>query len=95
MTRDSNPHDGGPISDRTTASISVERFTGTETQSVIDVLAVEEPLESQLVYGPLNNRQLKSISVTMRTPGHDFDLAAGFLMTEGVINDPADVMQIS
>ncbi|MCU1225859.1 MAG: formate dehydrogenase family accessory protein FdhD [Edaphobacter sp.] len=83
------------VSDRTTASISVERFTGTETQSATDVLAVEEPLECQLAYGPINDRQLKSISVTMRTPGHDFDLAAGFLMTEGVINDPTDVMQIS
>jgi FdhD protein len=85
----------GVVSDRTTASISVERFTGTETESAIDVLAVEEPLECQLAYGPINDRQLKSISVTMRTPGHDFELAAGFLMTEGVINDPTDVMQIS
>jgi FdhD protein len=85
----------GVVSDRTTASISVERFTGTETKSASDVLAVEEPLECQLAYGPINDRQLKSISVTMRTPGHDFELAAGFLMTEGVINDPTDVMQIS
>jgi FdhD protein len=99
MTGDSKLRNDGVersvVSDRTTASISVERFTGTETQSATDVLAVEEPLECQLAYGPINDRQLKSISVTMRTPGHDFDLAAGFLMTEGVINDPTDVMQIS
>ena len=42
-----------------------------------DVLAVEEPLEIRL--GSM------SYSVTMRTPGHDFDLVAGFLVSEGVI----------
>jgi hypothetical protein len=73
----------GVANDRTTLSCSVERFTGTEAQSAIDVLAVEEPLECQLAYGTSNDRHMKSISVTMRTPGHDFELAAGFLMTEG------------
>jgi FdhD protein len=42
-----------------------------------DMLAVEEPLELR-VGG-------RSLAVTMRTPGHDFDLAAGFLVSEGVI----------
>lgn len=42
-----------------------------------DVLAVEEPLEMRV-----NGR---SLAVTMRTPGHDFDLAAGFLVSEGII----------
>jgi FdhD protein len=42
-----------------------------------DVLAVEEPLEIRVGGRPL--------AVTMRTPGHDFDLAAGFLVSEGVI----------
>ena len=43
-----------------------------------DVLAVEEPLEIR-VGG-------RSLAVTMRTPGHDYDLAAGFLVSEGVIS---------
>ena len=81
--------------DRSSVEVSVARFAGTEGHSAIDLLAVEEPLECQLAYGPANNRRVKSISVTMRTPGHDFELAAGFLMTEGVVRDSADIEAIS
>ena len=73
----------------------VERVTGQLSHHVTDSLAIEEPLEIQLTYGPSNSRQTRSISVTMRTPGNDFDLAAGFLMTEGVIQDANDVEQIA
>jgi FdhD protein len=73
---------------------SAEIFTGSQAYPGADLLAVEEPLELRLAYGPANARQVKSISVTMRTPGHDFELAAGFLMTEGVVNDPADITEI-
>lgn len=48
-----------------------------------DTLAVEEPLEIRLSGRPL--------SVTMRTPGHDFDLVAGFLYGEGVLQAPDDI----
>ncbi|WP_259069430.1 formate dehydrogenase accessory sulfurtransferase FdhD [Mucilaginibacter sp. X4EP1] len=52
---------------------------------VIDSLAIEEPLEIRLGYGPDNDRKGKNISVTMRTPGNDPELAIGFLFTEGII----------
>lgn len=55
-------------------------------RSQTDSLAVEEPMEIRV------NGQ--SIAVTMRTPGHDFELAAGFLLTEGVIARGADIRQI-
>jgi FdhD protein len=75
--------------------VPVERVTGQTSQSLMDSVAIEEPLEIQLAYGPLHSRQTRSISVTMRTPGNDFDLAAGFLMTEGVIQDANDIQQIT
>lgn len=50
----------------------------------VDTLVVEEPLELR-VGG-------ESLQVTMRTPGDDFDLATGFLLAEGVITKPSDVL---
>ena len=74
---------------------TIEKVTGRTSQQVLDSLAIEEPLEIQLNYGPSNSRETRSISVTMRTPGNDFDLAAGFLMTEGVIRDANDIEQVT
>src|SRR5579862_6449437 len=51
-----------------------------------DLLAVEEPLQIRV-----NGRDL---SITMRTPGHDHELAAGFLFTEGILKTPSDVLSI-
>lgn len=77
------------------SQVSVEKVTGQDSRMLLDHLAIEEPLEIQITYGPSNSRRTTSISVTMRTPGHDFDLAAGFLMTEGVVQDANDIEQIS
>ncbi|MDX2070282.1 MAG: formate dehydrogenase accessory sulfurtransferase FdhD [Haliscomenobacter sp.] len=59
-----------------------------------DYLASEEPLEIQLAYGPLGQRQLMSLAVTMRTPGADFDLVYGFLFTEGLVQGRKEVLQM-
>ena len=56
-----------------------------------DFLAIEEPLEIRLEYSVENQRITQSISITMRTPGHDFDLALGFLLTEGIIQHPEQI----
>lgn len=60
--------------------------SGGSLQGFSDELAEEEPLEIRV-----KNR---AISVTMRTPGHDEELAAGFLLTEGIIAKPRDVLRI-
>lgn len=57
-----------------------------------DALATEEPMEIR-IEGP--GQEPRSVAVTMRTPGNDFDLAAGFLWTEGVLDDPASIRRIS
>lgn len=59
-----------------------------------DYLASEEPLEIQLAYGPITQRQQMSLAVTMRTPGADFDLVYGFLFTERLIQSRKDVLQM-
>jgi FdhD protein len=75
--------------------VAIEKVFGPNSHHAEDTLAVEEPLEIQLAHGAPGARSVKSISVTMRTPGHDFDLAAGFLMTEGVVHDPNDIDHIA
>lgn len=60
----------------------------------LDHLAVEEPLEVKIEYGPASQRKRMSLSVTMRTPGNDEELTRGFLLTEGIIRQPGDIMQI-
>lgn len=82
-------------SDDSTSQTSVEKVTGRASRQLLDQLAIEEPLEIQITYGPSNSRQTTSISITMRTPGNDFDLAVGFLMTEGVVHNASDIEQIS
>ncbi|WP_312399013.1 formate dehydrogenase accessory sulfurtransferase FdhD [Sphingobacterium sp.] len=52
----------------------------------MDDIAIEEPLEIGLLYHRNGEKELKNISVTMRTPGSDKELAAGFLFTEGIIS---------
>ena len=77
------------------ASTIIQRVEAERSHAQSDVLAVEEPLEIRLGFGPVHQRTTKSISITMRTPGHDFDLAAGFLFTEGMIREASDIEEIA
>lgn len=56
-----------------------------------DQLAVEEPLEIRLV----TPAGASTLSITMRTPGHDFELVAGFLMSEGVVDGRDQIRKIA
>lgn len=68
------------------------RQDGRVTQRV-DTLATEEPLEIRLCFG--ERARHTTVTVTMRTPGADFFLAAGFLFTEGILHKPQEIRQIS
>lgn len=68
----------------------VRIFEGAETVS--DDLAVEEPLEIQLETAAGERR---SLSITMRTPGDDAALAAGFLLSEGILESAAQIESIT
>lgn len=56
-----------------------------------DTLATEEPMEIRLLAGGTK----QTVAVTMRTPGADFELAAGFLYGEGIVSSPGDIAKIS
>src|SRR5688572_9655504 len=61
--------------------------TKADPQKETDALAVEEPLEIRV--------RGEAIAVTMRTPGHDEELAAGFLRTEGILKRRSDVVEVA
>jgi FdhD protein len=71
----------------------VVQVAGDKGRERTDMLAVEEPLEIRLY--PPGDAPYVRVSVTMRTPGHDFELAAGFLYTEGILRHADDVRAIS
>ncbi|MFV2017443.1 formate dehydrogenase accessory sulfurtransferase FdhD [Micromonospora sp. LOL_023] len=79
---------------RTVLRIDVgdESDTGGPTRRVrrMDTVAGEEPLEIRV--GPAGPGRRPPLAVTMRTPGHDIDLAIGFLLTEGLIGAADDVV---
>jgi FdhD protein len=73
---------------------TIKKIDSGNISEIDDLLAVEEPLEIRLVYGDANSRKQKNISVTMRTPGNDRELAAGFLFTEGIVKNKKDISEI-
>jgi FdhD protein len=63
----------------------IKKVSGATCRMGPDRLALEEPLEIQVAYGPEAVREWKTAAITMRTPGHDRELAAGFLIGEGLL----------
>ncbi len=75
-----------------TNRLKVTEFTSGRIQTREDLLVTEEPLEIRLSAPGDPGRR---VAVTMRTPGHDFELAAGFLVSEGIIEHPEHIATIT
>lgn len=74
---------------------TVQEVTPDLRRSRQDQLAVEAPMEIRIVHGPADKRQDRSLAITMRTPGRDFELSLGFLFAEGIISsaDQVELME--
>ncbi|HEX5023779.1 MAG TPA: formate dehydrogenase accessory sulfurtransferase FdhD [Agriterribacter sp.] len=76
-------------------TVKIQKIRDEEILDLEDIIAIEEPLEIQLAWRSATGSIQKSIAVTMRTPGHDEELAAGFLFSEGIISSKEDISSIS
>ncbi len=80
-------------------AITVSKISGDSAKSLVrdrfeDRVAVEEPLEIRLGYRTPEGHTASSISITMRTPGDDAELAVGFLYSESIIQSASDVVNV-
>ena len=72
----------------------VVKFKKNKFETVDDFISIEEPLEISLKYKEQNKWVINSLSITMRTPGHDEDLVRGFLFNEQIIQNLKDIKTI-
>ena len=82
------------MSQASVSLFSIVKSTPDSTTSVDDLVAVEEPLEIVVEYGPLEQRRSVNLAITMRTPGHDLELVTGFLATEQLVSQPDQIVAI-
>lgn len=81
-----------PVSQQTVTTHRISRESQINIED--DAIAVEEPLEIRLGFWDGEKFTHRAISITMRTPGDDFELAAGFLFTEGILQSAGQVKSI-
>ena len=75
--------------------MAVRRRTAEGIEQGRDDVVVEEPMEIRVGAAGASDDELTPLAVTMRTPGHDFELATGFVISEGVASSPADIRGVA
>jgi FdhD protein len=78
-----------------TRNMRVTRYHDGTPAKRRDVVVVEEPMEIRLSWLDEGRRRVEPLAVTMRTPGDDFQLAAGFLFGEGVVTARDDIVALT
>lgn len=75
-------------------AVEISKIANGTQQLHADSVAVEEPLEIRLGWSTPDGRATRSISITMRTPGNDKELAAGFLFSESIVHSADDIASL-
>ena len=70
------------------------KFKKNKFEKIDDLISIEEPLEISIKYNNQNEWVTSSLSITMRTPGHDDDLVRGFLFNEQIIQNLNEIESI-
>lgn len=74
--------------------VSVKRIRRSGPERLLDEVPVEEPLSIRVSHWFKDVQAAESLSVTMRTPGHDRELVAGFLFAEGIVQYARDLVEL-
>jgi len=97
-TNSDMPREESPQPDLATSqsvvSMPVVRHVGGAVNRETDQVSIEEPLEMRVVVEEGGKRVRHSLAITMRTPGKDRELAAGFLVSEGVVHRRQDILSV-
>src|SRR5579875_1230299 len=72
----------------------ITRVHNAQSEGAIDAVAAEEPLEIRVRYWSKDAQVCDSLALTMRTPGNDCELAAGFLLSEGIVRDATQLLDL-
>ena len=82
------------MKDETVRRFSIKRVEAGQAARILDDVAAEEPLGVHIRYWFKDTQLTESLAVTMRTPGHDRELVAGFLLSEGIIRSGSDLADL-
>lgn len=77
-----------------TKNISIHKIANNSITQKQDCIVEESPLQIIIAYGAANERKRETLSVTMRTPGDDFNMITGFLFCESIIQQATDILSI-